>query len=235
MAVSLNWFVGLNSSPGGSPRMSRSYSRTRPLSKPGLAFSFGIRQPDLLRLSMARTEQFALNSSDKGLANSEAVVSDSSPLEGSQPDAAGVRSQLSTPDSTNGATPPSQAGPGQSPGTDSPSTPKRSPLTARERLRAARVLRRYSNAKPAKSELGSKVLDAIKQSEGGKRRSGLPEAPTNLFDDSKRGLPKEGFTFQFPGGNDLLVVGFSFVFISTVMFATTYIVWKVGAIHFNEF
>ncbi|KAI4370525.1 hypothetical protein MLD38_018872 [Melastoma candidum] len=117
----------------------------------------------------------------------------------------------------------------------SPSTPKRSPLTARERLRAARVLSRYSNDKlPAKSELGSKSLDAVKQSEGGKRRLGLAEAPTNLFDDSKRGLPKEGFTFQFPGGNYLLVVGFLFFFISTVMFAITSIVWKVGDIHFNE-
>lgn len=113
------------------------------------------------------------------------------------------------------------------------SSPKRSPLTARERLRAARVLSRYSESKP--SEMGSKVLEALKESDGGKRRSGLPEAPTNLFDDSKRGLPKEGFTFQFPGGFDLFIVAFSFVFISTLMFATTYLVWKVGAIHFNEY
>lgn len=82
--------------------------------------------------------------------------------------------------------------------------------------------------------MGSKVLDALRESDRGKKK-GLPEAPGNMFDDSKRGLPQQGFTFQFPGGNDLFIIVFSFVFISTVMFATTYIVWKVGAIHFNEY
>ncbi|KAG9453522.1 hypothetical protein H6P81_006426 [Aristolochia fimbriata] len=113
--------------------------------------------------------------------------------------------------------------------------PKKSPLTARERLKAARVLSRYADSKPSKSEMGSKVLDALRETEKGKKRSGLPEAPSNLFDDSKRGLPKPGLTFDFPGGNDLLPIIFSFVFISSVMFATTYVVWKAGAIHFNEY
>lgn len=111
---------------------------------------------------------------------------------------------------------------------------KRSPLTARERLRAARVLSRYTESKASKPELGSKLLDALKESDKGKR-SGLPEAPANLFDDSKRGMPKPGWTFEFPGGFDLFLIVFSFVFISTVMFATTYIVWKLGGIHFNEY
>ncbi|XP_061376602.1 uncharacterized protein LOC133318604 isoform X2 [Gastrolobium bilobum] len=119
----------------------------------------------------------------------------------------------------------------------SQSTTKRSSLTARERLRAARVLNRYTESKTSsKSDMGRRrVLDASKESDRGKKRSRLPEAPTNLFDDSKRGMPKQGLTFDFPGGLDLLVIAFSFVFISTVMFATTYIVWKVGAIHFNEY
>ncbi|KAL5577597.1 hypothetical protein UlMin_019296 [Ulmus minor] len=118
---------------------------------------------------------------------------------------------------------------------DQQGKPKRSPLTARERLRAARVLNRYTESKPSsKSEMGSKVLDAIRESDRGKKK-GLPEAPGNMLDDSKRGLSPAGFTFDFPGGNDLFVVVFSFVFISTVMFATTYLVWKVGAIHFNEY
>lgn len=114
------------------------------------------------------------------------------------------------------------------------STQKRSRLTAREKLRAARVLGRNTETKASKSKLGSSVLDALKESERGKKRSGLPEAPTNMFDDSKRGMPKPGWTFQFPGGADLFFIVFSFVFISTVMFATTYVVWKLGAIHFNE-
>lgn len=112
---------------------------------------------------------------------------------------------------------------------------KRSPLTAREKLRAARVLSRYNESKASKPDLGSKLIEALRESEKGKKRSGLPEAPTNLFDDSKRGMPKPGWTFEFPGGFDVFLVAFSFIFISTVMFATTYIVWKVGAIHFNEY
>lgn len=122
--------------------------------------------------------------------------------------------------------------------TPSPSSPaKRTSLTAREKLRAARVLSRYNETKgtASKAAMGSKLLDALKESDKGKKNKGLPEAPTNLFDDSKRGMPKKGLTFNFPGGFDLFVIVFSFVFISTVMFATTYIVWKVGAIHFNEY
>ncbi|KAF3644623.1 hypothetical protein FXO38_20075 [Capsicum annuum] len=115
-------------------------------------------------------------------------------------------------------------------------TLKRSPLTAREKLRAARVLSRYNESKASsKPQLGSKLIEALRESEKGKKRPGLPEAPTNLFDDSKRGMPKPGWTFEFPGGFDVFLLVFSFVFISTVMFATTYIVWKVGAIHFNEY
>ncbi|XP_061997449.1 uncharacterized protein LOC133715105 [Rosa rugosa] len=124
-----------------------------------------------------------------------------------------------------------------SPPPNSQSKSKRSPLTARERLRAAKVLSRYNTeSKPArkKSDRSKTVLDAARASDGGKRRSGLPQAPTNIFDDSKRGMPKDGLTWDFPGGADLFLIVFSFVFISTVMFATTYFVWKVGAIHFNE-
>lgn len=114
---------------------------------------------------------------------------------------------------------------------------KKSRLTAREKLRAARVLSRYAESKPAKTGMGSKVLDALRrESDGGKkRRSGLPQAPDNLLDDSKRGMPKQGLTFDLPGGSDLFFIALSFVLISTVMFTTTYIVWKVGAIHFNEY
>lgn len=113
---------------------------------------------------------------------------------------------------------------------------KKSPLTARERLKAARVLSRYAESKPSKkSEMGSKVLAALRESDRGNKTSGLPEAPTNMFDDNQRGLSQGAWNFQFPGSSDLLVIVFSFVFISTVMFATTYVVWKVGAIHFNEY
>lgn len=140
--------------------------------------------------------------------------------------------------------------------------PKRVPLTARERLRAARVLGRYAAAEPggpekpaptgssssSKPEFGSRVLEALRETDakkkggaGGrkKRSSGLPEAPSNLLDDTKRGMPKEGWTFDWlaalPVGTDVLVVAASFGIITTVMFGTTYLVWKLGAIHFNEY
>ncbi|KAF0926525.1 hypothetical protein E2562_026015 [Oryza meyeriana var. granulata] len=52
-----------------------------------------------------------------------------------------------------------------------------------------------------KPEFGSPVLDALRETDGTKkRRSRLPEAPSNMFDDSKRGLPKEGWTFEALAG-----------------------------------
>uniref|UniRef100_A0ACD5XJT5 Uncharacterized protein n=1 Tax=Avena sativa TaxID=4498 RepID=A0ACD5XJT5_AVESA len=136
---------------------------------------------------------------------------------------------------------------GQQPQPSDP--PKRVPLTARERLRAARVLGKYAgepgDKKKGSSEFGSGVLDALRQTDGaggkkgGRKRSGLPEAPSNLLDDTKRGMPKDGWTFDWlaalPVGTDVLIVAASFSVITTVMFGTTYLVWKLGAIHFNEF
>lgn len=119
-------------------------------------------------------------------------------------------------------------------GVPSPRQLKRSSLTAREKLKAARILSRYPDSKPPKSEYGSKVLDMLRESDRGKKKSRLPEAPTNMLDDSKRGMPKQGLTFDFPGGFDLFLIVLSFVLITTTMCATTYIVWKLGAIHFNE-
>ncbi|EPS67830.1 hypothetical protein M569_06946 [Genlisea aurea] len=122
-------------------------------------------------------------------------------------------------------------------------TLKRAPLTARERLRAARVVSRYTteSTKPSSSSAkmglgGSSKLPELLQDKG-RRRPGLPEAPSDLLDDSDRALlPKQGWSINIiPGGMDVFLIIFSFVFISTVMFATTYIVWKVGAIHFNEY
>ncbi|XP_076916753.1 uncharacterized protein LOC143576578 [Bidens hawaiensis] len=121
---------------------------------------------------------------------------------------------------------------------DTSSSPKRLKLTAREKLKAARVRNRESEPKADKKpELGSKVLEALRETDRitGKNRYGLPEAPTNLLDDSKRGMPKKGLTFELPVGWDVFVIITSVVVISTIMFTTTCIVWKVGAIHFNEY
>ncbi|KAK9049023.1 hypothetical protein SSX86_032011 [Deinandra increscens subsp. villosa] len=120
------------------------------------------------------------------------------------------------------------------------SSPKRSKLTAREKLKAARVRNRDAEPKPKvvkKQQLGNNVLAALRETDRvtGRKRSGLPEAPTNMLDDSKRGMPKKGLTFELPVGWDVFLIITSVVVISTIMFTTTYIVWKVGAIHFNEY
>ncbi|KAK6270571.1 hypothetical protein POUND7_007669 [Theobroma cacao] len=192
-----------------------------------------------LCLSVADSDRLAANSSVKGSGDAERPVSDNQvaalkPTLLDSPRGNGLletnadnESPSETSETSNGSMVSSnlkQEAP-LSPGLQS--TTKKAPLTAKERLRAARVLSRYAESKPSKSEMGSKVLDALRESDKGKKRSRLPEAPTNLFDDSKRGLPKQGLTFQFPGGSDLFLIIFSFVFISTVMFTTTYIFYDV--------
>lgn len=189
------------------------------------------RERGVLRLSVADSDSLATeNTSTKNSGDTKTSLSDNQ-IQSVNPSSSDSSPPQTTEATTNGSI--------VSPSPNSQSTPKKSPLTARERLRAARVLSRYnteSKASASKSGMGNKVLDALRETDRGKKkRSGLPEAPTNLFDDSKRGMPKAGLTFDFPGGADLLVIAFSFVFISTVMFATTYFVWKVGAIHFNEY
>uniref|UniRef100_A0A0E0CSI4 J domain-containing protein n=1 Tax=Oryza meridionalis TaxID=40149 RepID=A0A0E0CSI4_9ORYZ len=165
------------------------------------------------------------------------------------PAAAAAQEATNTPTPTPPPPPPAAPSANGSPPQE---PPKRAPLTARERLRAARVLGKYAEpggaspkgkaaaaAAGKKPEFGSRVLDALRETDGkaGKKRSSrLPEAPSNMFDDSKRGLPKEGWTFEaLPFGTDVIVIAASFTLITVVMFGTTYLVWKLGAIHFNEF
>ncbi|KAL5076718.1 hypothetical protein RYX36_015702 [Vicia faba] len=169
--------------------------------------------------SVTNSDQLSANASNKdiGSAANDQLPSTNPPVE----------SESQTPEGSNG----SAASP------NSPSVTTRSSQKVRERIKAARVLNQSKEPKASKSDMGSSVLAAFRESDKGKkkRRSGLPEAPGNLFDDSKRGMPKPGLTFDFPGGSDLFLIIFSFVFISTVMFGTTFIVWKLGAIHFNDY
>ncbi|GAU36983.1 hypothetical protein TSUD_150190 [Trifolium subterraneum] len=89
-----------------------------------------------------------------------------------------------TPEGSNGsvASPKSQ------------SVTTRSSQKVRERIKAARVLNQSKEPKISKPDIGSSVLAAFREGDKGKkkRRSGLPEAPGNLFDDRKRGMPKAG-------------------------------------------
>ncbi|CAL1374753.1 unnamed protein product [Linum trigynum] len=210
MAVSLNSVIGFNSTLQAKHR--QHYSQSPAVSLPALSHS-------LAPFRSTSKPQRLIPS----VADSDRVATDTNQLNDPVPN----NEQLKA--SSEEVQPPKPAPVPQ------PRPKRSSPLTARERLKAARVLSRYPESKATKPDMGKKVLDALRESDKGKKRSRLPEAPTNMLDDAKRGMPNPGWTFDFPGGNDLLVIAFSFVFISTVMFATTFIVWKVGAIHFNEF
>ncbi|KAF5738444.1 Differentiation-associated protein 1 putative isoform 1 [Tripterygium wilfordii] len=233
MAVSLNSVVGFNSKlQARHQNASRSYVEFLAPKEVQLMYaSRNIMKENKwgLCLSVTKSDQLASDTSDKGTGNAGTPLSDdhlSAPNATSSDSPGGNNKFQNTEDDESRS---------QVSGDSKQSTPKRGPLTARERLKAARVLSRYTDSKPPKPEMGRKLLDALKESDKGKKRSRLPEAPTNLLDDRDRGMPKQGLTFEFPGGTDLFFIAFSFVFISTVMFATTYIVWKLGAVHFNEY
>ncbi|KAI3870981.1 hypothetical protein MKX03_029387 [Papaver bracteatum] len=195
-----------------------------------------------LILSASNSNQVAADTADKGSSGSEKDVANEQLLAASSlaeniqlKSSAKDEQGLQTTGSSNGSAVTTDAAKETTPYSKSP---KRSSLTAREKLRAARVLSRNStDSKPSKkSVLGSKVLDALRESdrESGKKRMGLPEAPSNMLDDSRRGMPKQGLTWDLPGGNELFFIIFSATFIGTLMFATAFVVWKVGAIHFND-
>ncbi|CAK9135804.1 unnamed protein product [Ilex paraguariensis] len=251
MAVSLNSVIGFNSTLQAKyqhyPRTHIEASVLKATHLPSSSEKVRLRR--LIkgknwgsRLLVANGDRVATDTSDKDFKNAEKSISDggSSAVNLQSLDSRTKESQLQTSSEAELRPQASDVSNGPVVSSDSKqdtssASVKRSSLTAREKLRAARVLSRYTEPKASKPELGSRVLEALRESDRGKKRSGLPEAPTNLFDDSKRGMPKAGLTFDFPGGVDAFVIAFSFVFISTVMFATTYIVWKVGAIHFNEY
>nr|GLL20949.1 uncharacterized protein LOC109186911 isoform X2 [Ipomoea trifida] len=247
MAISLNSVVSLNSS-ANYQRASKGISVQKALQLAGPSQKVWLRRDVKetkwnFSLLVANTDRVETDISDKNFVSTESLnssVENPSPSESSRTEtedqpSAQADSAPEGSDGSNGLLTSKNLKEDVSSVTTKPAL-KRSPLTAREKLRAARVLSRYNNESKAaskKPDMGSKLLEVLRESEKGKK--GLPEAPNNLFDDSKRGLPKPGWTFELPVGFDVFLIAFSFVFISTVMFATTYIVWKVGAIHFNEY
>lgn len=93
-----------------------------------------------------------------------------------------------------------------------------------------------AGARPAGS--GKRVLEAFKEGEKENKSTtkfGLPVVPTNIFDEVRR-TPEEiaadAFKFEINPGQ-LLLAG-SFLVVIAIMFGTVFLVWKVGAIHYNE-
>ncbi|XP_062215923.1 uncharacterized protein LOC133916321 [Phragmites australis] len=249
--------TSLSSSPsrvtanlGGVPRSSSSYTQLtfcsrHPFQKAAAAAAaFQKLPPELLLLSRARNKH--ARTTCPATDNDQAAPAAAQETATTTPPPAAPRPSAENTPVTPGNGQPQQSGAN---GILPNEPPKRAPLTARERLRAARVLGKYAEpsakgaaSKSAKPEFGSGVLDALREADakkagagGGRRRSRLPEAPGNLFDDSKRGLPKDGWTFELPFGVDVFLVLVSFTLITTIMFGTAYLVWKLGAIHFNEY
>ncbi|XP_039827530.1 translation initiation factor IF-2-like [Panicum virgatum] len=242
----------------GVSRSSSLYTQLRfcsrqPFQKPATAAAFRKLQPELLLLSLPARNRHARTSSratdnDQAAPAAAQETTTPSPVPPAAPSPSAEKSPV-TPGNGQPQQPVANAN-----GSAPSEPPKRAPLTARERLRAARVLGKYaepsakgassspSKSKSSKPEFGSGVLDALREADakkagggGGRRGSRLPEAPGNLFDDSKRGMPKEGWTFELPFGVDVFLVLVSFTLITTIMFGTAFLVWKLGGIHFNEY
>lgn len=109
-------------------------------------------------------------------------------------------------------------------------------LSVREKLRTARTLTGFAESDKAGTPQRQKnLLDALRQSdkEGKTTKYGQPIEPSNLFDDRKRSTEKEQ-KFEFTWGPSQFYGLLSFVILTSIMFGTTYIVWKVGAIHYND-
>ncbi|KAI9156096.1 hypothetical protein LWI28_000414 [Acer negundo] len=220
-AVSLNSIVGFNSTHVSRSSVRAAAPKAVPFTSPLsiLTSRRSVKKRRLgLCLSVADSDRLATNTSNEGSGDSVRSISNNqvlavnvssldSPSGNIPPQTTVDGSGIQTPEATNGLVS-SDPKPNISSSSSSQSPTKRSSLTAREKLRAARVRSRDNELKVSKSDMSSRVLAASRASDGRKKRSGLPEAPTNIFDDSKRGMPKPGLTFQFPG---------------------------VGAIHFNEY
>jgi len=109
-------------------------------------------------------------------------------------------------------------------------------LSAREKLRTARTLTGFAESdKPGTPQRQKNLLDALRESDkqGKTTKYGQPIEPSNLFEDRKRSTEKEK-KFEFTWGPSQFYGLLSFVLLTSIMFGTTYIVWKVGAIHYND-
>ncbi|KAG5237439.1 Differentiation-associated protein [Salix suchowensis] len=80
---------------------------------------------------------------------------------------------------------------------DTKPRPKRSPLTARERLKAARVLSRNTESKVSKSEMGSKVLDAMRESDKGRKDPAFQKPLITCLMTVSEGCQRRGGLFNF--------------------------------------
>eukprot|EP00271_Cylindrocystis_brebissonii_P008311 TRINITY_DN22389_c0_g1_i1.p1 TRINITY_DN22389_c0_g1~~TRINITY_DN22389_c0_g1_i1.p1 ORF type:complete len:336 (+),score=65.57 TRINITY_DN22389_c0_g1_i1:112-1119(+) len=158
-----------------------------------------------------------------------------SPSDSPSPLPASILSSLTPPSST----------PSSPPSAQSPSTKPLIPVTfgpTTVRKSQPRIVRGTASSvsppatiKPAPSFKGSKKVLAALQ-EGREFQSQKDRAPANIFVDVQR-TPEEieadKWQFRLDRGQILLVL--SFIASSLLMFATVWVVWKAGAIHYDEY
>lgn len=162
----------------------------------------------------------------------EGGASASSQIEAKRIDAPGksTSSRMTAPISS---TVPKTDYPSGEPGSFTSSNPS---LSAREKLRTARTLTGFAESdKPGTPQRQKNLLDALRESDkqGKTTKYGQPIEPSNLFDDRKRSTEKQK-QFEFTWGPSQFFGLLSFVLLTSIMFGTTYIVWKLGAIHYND-
>eukprot|EP00250_Pteridium_aquilinum_P034894 c8278_g1_i1 orf=270-1214(+) len=132
--------------------------------------------------------------------------------------------------------PSSQGSPFGSKPPSSQGSPFGSPQAGAEKLKGAKPSVFLDSRAGGFKEPGPKnLLDTLRQSDGSRStKYGQPIVPTNLFDEPDKLTPEERkFEFSFSAGQ--LVLIFSFLTIISIMLGTSFLVWKVGGIHYNEF
>ncbi|MCO5569161.1 hypothetical protein L7F22_022882 [Adiantum nelumboides] len=120
---------------------------------------------------------------------------------------------------------------------NSQGSPFSSTLTGTEKLKGAKPsVFLDSRVGGAFKEPGSKtLLDTMRQSDNNTKKFGQPGLPRNLFDEPEKLTAEDNKRFDFTLNIGQLALIFSFLTIICVMLGTAFLVWKVGAIHYNEF
>eukprot|EP00249_Psilotum_nudum_P004770 c18270_g1_i1 orf=248-1084(+) len=106
----------------------------------------------------------------------------------------------------------------------------------RQKLKSARPTVFTDGDSRSRGTVSKSLVEAIKQSEreGKTTKFGEPIVPKNLFDDLER-IPSDEMKIDFSLNRGQFVIILSFLIIISIMLGTTFFVWKVGGIHFNEY
>ncbi|CAI7820036.1 unnamed protein product [Closterium sp. NIES-53] len=93
-----------------------------------------------------------------------------------------------------------------------------------------------SSAKGSAGKSAAGATSSASTPSDGRIRVGSPLAPANIFNEVKR-TPEEieAEKWRFQVSRDQVLLALSFFASSIIMLGTVFVVWKLGAIHFNEY